>query len=430
VGALAIATLVPLSGDTGAAAPAKSLLPVVAVSAGYNHGLALMNNRTVQSWGDDSEGELGYSTTGGPYCGGTCNAVPLAVPNLTGVTAVSAGYESNLALLTNGTVKAWGDNNTGQLGDGKVGGPNCSRICSRTPVLVKGLTNVIAISAGFGYDAALLSNGTVKTWGNNQVGELGDGKTTGNACGGKCSDVPVKVLGLTGVIAISASGSSSDGEGEVLALLANGTIDAWGSNNNGQLGDGSFGGPNCAGNCSDVPVAVSGLTGVTHISAGGDYAMASTSSLIGYAWGAGNSGNLGDGFSSPHSTDLPGTICNQVAVAFPCSPVAGNQLLEVENVSASAEDSMGQQFEGNVTTWGALVIPSFGNVTSSPLPVNQSQYPSPNEVTAIAPGGQLWYMVLDNGTVQTWGAMNNGQLGNGTDSSGSFDESPSTLTFL
>lgn len=122
--------------------------------------------------------------------------IGLSVPSPEkGVKAIAAGRHFSLALLTNGTVMAWGENTFGQLGDGTT-------VSSDAPVAVAGLSGVTAIAAGAEFSLALLSNGTVMAWGLNEHGRLGDGTITGpETCNSSlpCSTTPVPVSGLSGV---------------------------------------------------------------------------------------------------------------------------------------------------------------------------------------------------------------------------------------
>ncbi|MDR6999281.1 HYR domain-containing protein [Neobacillus niacini] len=200
------------------------LTDAIAISAGLNHSLALLNDGTVRAWGGNFFGQLGNGTD-------TTSNVPVTVIGLSNVIAIAAGGGHSLALLDEGTVRSWGENSNGELGDG-------STTDRSIPVQVVGtggsgfLNNVIAIAAGEFHNLALLNDGTVLTWGNNEYGQLGDGTNTS-------SNVPVQVLGtggsgfLNNVVAIAAGGFHS------LALLNDGTVVGWGNNESGQLGDGN-----------------------------------------------------------------------------------------------------------------------------------------------------------------------------------------------
>jgi alpha-tubulin suppressor-like RCC1 family protein len=241
------------SGQLGDKKNTNSDVPVVtkglgartssAIAAGYEFSLALQKEGTVMSWGENEAGQLGDGTDEGE------SYVPVAVSKLSNVAAVSAGEFDSLALLSNGTVMSWGENDYGQLGDGSFAN-------SEVPVAVNGLSGVTAIAAGGEFNLALLSNGTVKAWGLNESGQLGNGTFTN-------SDVPVTVSELSSVTAIAAGGEHS------LALLSNGTVMAWGDNEQGQLGDDEEEGEE-----SDVPVAVSGLSNVKGIAAGESFSLA------------------------------------------------------------------------------------------------------------------------------------------------------------
>jgi alpha-tubulin suppressor-like RCC1 family protein len=261
---------------------------------------ALLSNGTVDCWGDNDQGQLGIGTTTGPdTCpGAPCSRTPVAVTGLTGVTAISVGGGvgdgTACALLSNGTVDCWGNNQYGQLGNGTTAS-------SSTPMAVTGLTGVVAISASENFTCALLSNGTVDCWG------LGPGTTgpdqcmgcCGGASGGAavsipCSMTPVAVSGLTRVTAISA------GLGYACALLSGGTVECWGDNAYGELGNGTT-------TSSSTPLAVTGLAGVTAISVGDDMTCALLSNGTVNCWGLNQFG----------TTSGPGSCTGPV----PCSPM-------------------------------------------------------------------------------------------------------------
>jgi alpha-tubulin suppressor-like RCC1 family protein len=194
------------------------------------------------AWGYNGNGELGDGTTNYSF-------LPLQIYDLTDIIDVSAGGTHSLALKSDGTVWAWGSNYYGQLGNG-------TNTDSYTPIQVNSLTDVIAISAGNYHSLALKSDGTVWAWGYNGDGQLGNGTITGS------SIVPIQVIGLTDVIAISAGNYHS------LALKSDGTVWAWGTNGFGVLGNGGTTEYNL------TPMQVSVLTDVIAIDAGPSHNLA------------------------------------------------------------------------------------------------------------------------------------------------------------
>ena len=155
------------------------------------------------------------------------------MPGIAGAVAVSDGVLEDCALLARGSVKCWGDNVYGQLGNGTTAN-------SPTPVTVKGIAKAKAVSAG-NTACALLSGGSVKCWGDNANGALGNGTQ-------KNSAIPVAVKGITSASAI-ATGDTSD----ACALLTGGAVKCWGSEMYGALGNGKTNA------YSLTPVAVKGL---------------------------------------------------------------------------------------------------------------------------------------------------------------------------
>jgi alpha-tubulin suppressor-like RCC1 family protein len=250
----------------------NGLSGAVGLAAGYGHTCALLSNGTMRCWGENREGQLGNGTTATP---GT--AQPVTVTGISGATAFTTGGYHTCALLGNGTVRCWG-RNQGQLGNGTYTG-------SSTPVAVTGLTGVTAVSGGGAHTCAVLSDDTVRCWGENLFGQLGNGSTT-------TATTPVAVAGLSGVVDVSA------GWRHTCALLGNGTIQCWGQGQFGQLGNGST-------TNRTTPVAVSGITGAVGVTAG--WWHHSCALLGGGAvrcWGANDWGQFGSGTRTNSSTPV------------------------------------------------------------------------------------------------------------------------------
>ncbi|HCC07470.1 MAG TPA: hypothetical protein DEP72_04860 [Clostridiales bacterium] len=183
-------------------------------TVGQSHTLALMNDGTVRAWGYNIQGQLGTGDT-------TPQISPVVVTGLNGIKQLAAGGVSTLALMNDGTVKAWGGNSYGQVGDG-------TNVQKNSPTVVPGLTNVKQIASGQFHSVALMDDGTVKAWGDNGCSELGNNSTTDEYS-------PIVVTSLTGVKQIMA------GEYHSYALMTtpSGVVKAWGNNANGELGIGS-----------------------------------------------------------------------------------------------------------------------------------------------------------------------------------------------
>jgi len=186
---------------------------IVAISAGGSHSVALKSDGTVWTWGYNTDGELGDGTT-------TQRISPVQVPAFSGVVAVAAGNGHTMALKGDGSVWVWGSNGFYQLGDG---GASYSRTSAYQ---LPGVSNVVAIAAGYYHSLALKGDGTAWSWGYNGSGQLGDGTT-------QFRSSPVQVSGSSGMVNIAGGGLHS------LAVKGDGTLWAWGDNFSGEVGDGT-----------------------------------------------------------------------------------------------------------------------------------------------------------------------------------------------
>jgi alpha-tubulin suppressor-like RCC1 family protein len=315
-------------------------------------------------WGFNRGGQLGDESN-------VPSDVPVPVKGLSGVVSVSGGGDNNMALLNDGTVMGFGVNGVGELCDG-------THTKADVPVPVDGVSEAAAVAVG-GYDTLiLLRDGTIMACGGNHYGQLGNG-TMGNDF-----NVARPVLGLSGVTAIAAQGDTS------LALLANGTVMAWGKNDAGQLGDGNQ-------TASDVPVPVSALHNVLAIAAGRKYSLALLSNGTVMSWGANELGQLGNGTTT--SSDTP-------------VPVRG--LTEVAAISAGTS-SLALLKNGTVMSWGENRTGQLGdgNSTNSDVPVPVSGL---RGVSAVSSGSGFDLALLSGGGVTGWGENFAGQLGDGNTS--------------
>jgi len=240
-----------------------NLTGVVNVSTGHYHSLALMGDGTIRAWGFNSLGQLGDGTT-------TKRLSPVAVHNISTAVDMVGGRDMSYAILADGTVRAWGGGVNGELGNGT----NPTR--QTTPVAVSNLTDVVELAGGRNHGLALKSDGTVWAWGLNASGQLGDGtKTSRNR--------PVQVSGISTAVAVAAGADHS------VALLANGAVMTWGEAGRGQLGNGSTIDRTTA-------LAVSGLpSDVVFIGCGRDHTLVVTSDGQLWDWGQNDFGQLGDG---------------------------------------------------------------------------------------------------------------------------------------
>ncbi|MBK6847271.1 MAG: hypothetical protein IPG96_06910 [Proteobacteria bacterium] len=231
---------------------------------------ALLTGGTVRCWGSNTFGQLGDGTI-------TKRSTSVAVSSLTGVSEVALGTWHSCARLSAGSVRCWGQNDWGQLGDGTF-------TERRTPVAVSGLTGVASIALG-GYHACarLTADGSLRCWGNNDYGQLGDGTTTSR-------ETPVAVSGLTGVVELALGAYHS------CARLTDGTLRCWGKNDNAQLGDDTT-------TTRLTPTTVNGISSATELALGTAHSCARLTNGELRCWGGNAFAQLGLGASG--ATGLP-----------------------------------------------------------------------------------------------------------------------------
>lgn len=233
-GAIASPTASPSSSSSPGPSPSPGI-GVKQVAAGAEHTCALFNDDAVRCWGFGGHGELGDGKT-------QESAYPTRVKNLgTGIRSIGALGYSTCAVFNDGTVKCWGANWSGQLGDGTFND-------SALPVTVTGLDHVIQVGGGEDFACAVKDSGEVWCWGYNQFGQAGDNTGTDHTS-------PVQIAGITNAIQVAGN------YGAACARLLDGKIKCWGRNDEGNLGNGNF-------TSTHIPVQVVGITTATSISGG------------------------------------------------------------------------------------------------------------------------------------------------------------------
>jgi uncharacterized repeat protein (TIGR01451 family) len=296
--------------------PVNNLLGITGISTSGYHSLAVKSDGTVWAWGQNDRGEVTGSSFNSVYS-------PIAVSGLSNIVAVAAGFTYSLALDRDGRVWAWGSNSEGQLGLGTSDFSTHS-----TPVVVPGLNEVSFIAAGSGFNVAVRNDGTVWTWGRNDNGQLG--------AAGSSTNRPAQVSGVSGVRAVAVS------QNHVLALLADGTVMGWGLNTFGQAGSSNFVYVN------PTPAPVAGLTGVTGIAAGSGFSLAVKSDGTVWEWGL-NAEQLGNDVinSSPQP-----------------NPAMVNGITNAVSVAAGSRHGLALLNDGSLRAWGINYQGQIGDGTT------------------------------------------------------------------
>ena len=298
-------------------------------------------------------------------------------------TQIAAGSFHTLAVNDSGELYAWGNNTIGQLGNGEQGTSGGSSDTSKdknTPQRIGSGTDWKTIAAGGFHSLALKTDGTLYTWGWNLHGQLGDSSNTNR-------NIPTKIGTASNWTAVAA------GQEHSLALKSDGTLYAWGRNNNGQLGDGS--------NISkNVPTQIGTAADWKTAAAAFRHSLAVKTDGTLYAWGLNDRGQLGDG--STANRNVPTQEAGTAA--------------DWKSVTAGPYHSLAVKTDGTLYAWGRNARGQLGINDTTP----QAR---PVQVTGtgwddVAGGGfsanKYSLALKSDGTLYSWGENTNGQLGDGT----------------
>jgi RHS repeat-associated protein len=192
--------------NTGSTTPVQvtGLSNVIAIAAGGDNSYALTRSGAVWAWGDDQYSQLGNTSV-------TKSSNKPVQVSISGISAIAAGAGHALAIAVDGTVWAWGRNSSGQLGDGG----SCGRTCTN-PVHLTSPAGVIAVAGGSLHSLAATSAGAQWAWGDNGSGQLGNGTTTN-------SKTPIQVTSLSGIKPGAQPSSTYNGDGLRMSKSSAGT---------------------------------------------------------------------------------------------------------------------------------------------------------------------------------------------------------------
>jgi alpha-tubulin suppressor-like RCC1 family protein len=335
--------------------------PAISISAGYSHVCALLANGEVLCWGNNSSGQLGDGTY-------SSSSIPVKVIGLVDVVAIAAGGEHTCAITKTASIRCWGDNYYGQLGDGTTTMKN-------TPVDVIGLSDpVISLTAGQEHTCAITNAGQATCWGNNHFSRLGTGSSS------LINKSPENVIQLRDLpVYLSA------GDRHTCALLEGGGVQCWGDNTVGQLGI-----------TENIPVSKTPLdvvnleSGVTAISTGYDTSCAILSNGKGKCWG-----RIGTSLLDATIGVIEFRNAVSIAAGFAHFCVVTQQGV----IYCRGWNSAGQLGDGTTS-------PGLWLVKVTALD---------EEAVSVVASGESTCALMKSGSVKCWGDNNYGQLGDGTE---------------
>ncbi|WP_052461131.1 RCC1 domain-containing protein [Psychroserpens mesophilus] len=340
------------------------------ISAGNNHSVAIKTDGTLWAWGDNDGGQLGDGTTDDRY-------TITQIGTDTDWESVASGYFNSYGIQTNGTLWAWGNGGLGSLGNGQFGEDNYTYV----PIMVGMDDNWLKVDSGAGHVLALKSDGSIWAFGYNAYGQLGDGTIENK-------NVPTQIGTDNDWIFIDCGFRSS------FAIKEDGTLWGWGRNDKGQLGDGTNTDRN-------IPIQIGTATDWYIISINGNTTLATKTDGSLWSWGSNESWQLGTG-QDMSNTNVP----SQVGMDTDWS-----------TVSAGAFHSTALKTDGTLWVWGEGFY-GFGDGTNIPKDF-PSQIGTDSDWQSISAGGVHTAVIKTNNTLWNWGWNFSGQLANGTNTGNS-----------
>ncbi len=344
------------------------------ISSGSHHTCAILDDGSMKCWGENTNGQLGDGTRSGHATPGT-----VLLPLGKSAVSISAGSYHTCAILDDGSLRCWGSNEFGQLGDG-------TSIERTSPVSIdlgSGRT-ASSVSAGESHTCAVLDDSSVMCWGENSNGQIGDGTSTNSLS-------PVSVGLGDGNTAISMSSGSY----HTCAITDDRTVKCWGNNWHGQLGDGSTGN-RISPTEIDLPVNSSAVT----LSSGSFHTCVGLNDGSMFCWGYNAYGQLGNGNNSNSlAPSTVGLIESESATQVSMGMFHSCALFDSGSVSCWGGNSEGQLGSGDLLD---SLIPQ-----SVALPAGMS-------ALSISIGQRHSCAILDDATLYCWGYNANGQIGDGT----------------
>jgi len=331
------------------------------IAAGKCHTVALKTDGTLWAWGENMYGQLGDGTT-------TDRHFPVQIGFDTDWAEIAAGYGHTIALKTDGTLWAWGDNINGQLG-------NATTIEEHSPVPIGTDTDWAEIAAGGYHSIALKTDGSLWAWGANTYGELGNGST-----------IPRHFP----VLSIATNCSQVDaGASHTVLLRTDGRLWVWGCNSYGQIGDGTT-------IDQHSPVLIGSSTDWAQIAAGLFHTIARMNDGSLLSWGCNTFGGLGNGNTvDQHSPVLIGT---------------GTDLAQI---AAGGYHSIALNSDGTLWAWGCNSSGQLGDGTTTHQSLAK-QIGSDTNWSQIAAGSSHTIALKTDGTLWAWGYNECGQVGDGS----------------